>query len=237
MWCSNCRQDVPGVAAGSEQGGSEGELCCIRCGSVVSASTAAPQEAAAVEPATAEFQDASGELSELEGLDRYDAWELEERLKHVKRLIHGSGESAPGGTLSSLRIDAAQPLHRRQAAFGAGGSPPTAAHAGGGWASFCSWSAITFGLAATTCGGILAVWSYLAPSRQDLREIGLPTLLGGLVVLVIGLLLQLRVAWSSGRSAEAGNIAARRARSARRDALRRRSHRLHALRCILAPPP
>ncbi|HVX59496.1 MAG TPA: hypothetical protein VHC19_02810 [Pirellulales bacterium] len=214
MWCSNCRQDVPGVAAGSELSGSEGDLCCIRCGSVVSASSGSSQAAEAVEPLSAEFQDESVELSDFEGLERYDAWELEERLKHVKRLIHGSGETATGGTLSSLRIDAAQPLHPRQIAFAAGDAPPAAAHAGGGWGSFFSWSAITFGLAATTCGGILAVWSYLAPSRQDLREIGLPTLLGGLVVLVIGLLLQLRVAWSSGRSAPAGNaLVQQRARS------------------------
>lgn len=155
-------------------------------------------------------------LTEPEALGQFDAWELEERLRHVKRLLSGAGNTAPRTVLTGFRIDAAQTHNPRQPAPRAVTSPTVASHNqhAGSWGSFFSWSAIMLGLAATTCGGILAVWSYLAPSRHDLREIGVPTLFGGLVVLVIGLLLQLRLAWRSARSFETAAPSAAELRSA-----------------------
>jgi hypothetical protein len=127
----------------------------------------------------------------------FDSWELEERLRHVKRLLappaaREDGDAAPR---SNFRVDAGHAVERQfSAAAEKLPSLPEDQTMGGVWASFAAWSAIAGGLAALTCGGVLCGWS-LAAEREELWTIGLPVLLTGQMTLVFGLLLQLRRVW------------------------------------------
>jgi hypothetical protein len=53
-----------------------------------------------------------------------------------------------------------------------------------------AWLTLTLGLMASTCGGVLLVWSAVA-RRGDLWNVGLPIALAGLLGLVVALVLQL----------------------------------------------
>jgi hypothetical protein len=127
----------------------------------------------------------------------FDSWELEERLRHVKRLLAppAAREDRNAALGSNFRVDAGHAVERQ---FSASAdklpSPAEGETAGGAWASFAAWSAIAGGLAALTCGGMLCGWS-LATEREELWPIGLPVLLAGQMTLVFGLLLQLRRIW------------------------------------------
>jgi hypothetical protein len=128
----------------------------------------------------------------------FDSWELEERLRHVKRLLAppAARESRPAAPKLEFRIDAAQASDPRSEARAdaISGQPRIEEPYRGSWASLAAWSAIAIGLAALTCGGVLCGWS-LARRRDELWAIGLPVLLGGQMMLVAGLLLQLRRIW------------------------------------------
>jgi len=126
-----------------------------------------------------------------------DSWELEERLRHVKRLLAAPPvrESRAAAFNLEFRVDAGSTNERSNASQAAARKQAPVEPAGrGGWASLAAWSAIAIGLAALTCGGVLCGWS-LARRRDELWAIGLPVLLGGQMMLVAGLLLQLRRIW------------------------------------------
>ncbi|HVW37374.1 MAG TPA: hypothetical protein VHB99_08710 [Pirellulales bacterium] len=197
MWCTNCRQDVPGIASQHDDLSSNGLLTCIRCGRVLAASDESRP------PASPARNDALGvdEIAaapDLLGLPAaLDSWELEQRLKHVKRLV-SSTEAAAGrdrASIAGLRIDPAQRAKgqgdQNARLAGERDSGPTL---GDEWFAFFAWSALAGGLAAFTCGGVLTGWS-IAAGRDDLWTIGLPTLIGGQLTLVLGLILQLQAAW------------------------------------------
>lgn len=126
-------------------------------------------------------------------LESFDTWELEEKLKHVKRLVGATGLPGAGSPiLAGLRIDAAQTRSSVQTAA----APPLQPSEGraANWGAFFAWAGIAIGLAASTCGGVLTAWSFLAADRHDLRIVGMPVLLTGQLVLVLGLVLQLHLA-------------------------------------------
>jgi hypothetical protein len=136
----------------------------------------------------------------------YDPWELEEKLRHVERL---------------LRIDEPNPQHkgspRRTARLDVSheGAPgwhyPAAARAKRAraarsrarsaerWLPVLTWSVLAVGLMASAFGGVLLAWA-AAGARQDLWAIGLPVGLGGQIVVVIGLILQLDRLWHDNRN-------------------------------------
>lgn len=196
MWCTNCRQDVPGIASQHDGLSSNGLLTCIRCGLVL----AAGDESRA--PASSAANDALGvdEIAApgLLGLPAaFDSWELEQRLRRAKRLV-SSAEATAGcddASIAGLRIDPAQQAtaqgERDARLEDQRASGP---NLGDEWFSFFAWSALAGGLAAFTCGGVLTGWS-IAAGRDDLWTIGLPTLIGGQLTLVLGLMLQLHAAW------------------------------------------
>jgi hypothetical protein len=59
--------------------------------------------------------------------------------------------------------------------------------------------AISVGLMALVCGGVLLAWGYLF-ARGDLWSLGLPVALGGQAILLLGLLLQIDRLWQSNRN-------------------------------------
>jgi hypothetical protein len=118
MWCTSCRQDVPGLVDGVDSGYS-----CARCGAVllndsgIDLSADAPQPTRTRAghdpvneyrddlPETIPFEPAAPpqpEPSRISSL-RWDAanWELSEKLRHVERLT--ATPSAPLGAGGSLR--------------------------------------------------------------------------------------------------------------------------------------
>jgi hypothetical protein len=213
MWCTNCRQDVPGIASQHDGLSSNLPLTCIRCGLVLAASdeSRAPAMSAAKTAIAADETIATAGLLGLPAA--CDTWELEQRLKRVKRLV-SPAEATAGrdrASIAGLRIDPAQraaaDFERDARLEDEGDTGPTL---GEEWFSFFAWSALAGGLAAFTCGGVLTGWS-IAAGRDDLWTIGLPTLIGGQLTLVLGLILQLQAAW------RAKTPGARRAEAAPRD--------------------
>jgi hypothetical protein len=196
MWCTNCRQDVPGIAS-HDSLSSNGPLTCIRCGLVLAASDQSYAPAASATASALEGQEIAA-ASGLLGLPaEFDSWELEQRLNRVKRLVNSAEATAgrDGASIAGLRIDPAQraapPGDREARLEDQHASGPSL---GDEWFSFFAWSALAGGLAAFTCGGVLTGWS-IAAGRDDLWTIGLPTLIGGQLTLVLGLILQLHAAW------------------------------------------
>lgn len=201
MWCTNCRQDVPGIAPLPPDGtGAGNPLTCIRCGHVLAA-TLESLEAAAPAAIPAAQLDESASDGALSGLPAaFDTWEFEQRLRRIKRLS-APEEEAPSRDMAAKagwRIDPAEPLTAAgdsDSRFESEGRS-IADSAGGAWLSFFAWSALAAGVAAFTCGGVLSGWSFFA-GRDDLGSIGLPTLIAGQLLLVVGLVLQLQAAWRS----------------------------------------
>ena len=70
-----------------------------------------------------------------------------------------------------------------------------------GWLSgLVIWTAVTLGSTAFVCGGALLVWSYVT-GRQELWTLGMPIALGGQIVVLAGLILQLDRLWHDSRRA------------------------------------
>jgi len=196
MWCSRCREDVPAVA-GKDRGG----FSCPRCGDALSAVRPAEPEQ---EP---EAPQAAPPPNEPAGpRPGYDSWELDERLRHIGRLLRPeSPDSEPARQARQqemLRLDGAHPgpsgwhLPEPQPAATTGKPSRKPAKTNTGARSSFSllgaiaWTILLLSTTAIVCGGVLMVWS-LVGSRPELWSIGLPVALGGQVALLVGLVLQM----------------------------------------------
>lgn len=136
----------------------------------------------------------------------YDRWETEERLRHIgrvlrphfdkprarapnrrrKRRIHAAHSEKPGWhheRKSRVRTPVRKPP--REAGL-----------------SLTVWTAISLGVMLLACGGILLGWSIMG-HRGELWSLGLPIAVGGQVVLLFGLVLQLDRLWHHNRAATA----------------------------------
>ena len=164
------------------------ELCCPRCGEEIGIS---PPEAAA--PSSP-----------------YDAWELDEQLRHIERVLRSdparhedSEAAAPRRQLRRLDSPHAGPPTRHEPEARQSDKRPKAQDAGRGSAPGAfTWLALSLGTATFVCGGILLAWS-LATGRQELWNVGLPTALAGQIMLLVGLALQLDRLWHDNRAAAA----------------------------------
>jgi hypothetical protein len=206
MWCKQCQQDVPGLFSAEA-----GSYCCSRCKAELS------------DPATGPVSDADREPIDFHALPdagcggedppRLDeGWDLEERLRRVERLLRidrgshgiGSGSQRKGDCHQrAIRIDAAHDAgpqwHFPKAAKAKAARKQAGSRAATGpRMPVLTWTALTLGLMAFTCGGVLLGWS-AATERQDLWTIGMPIAVAGQVVLLIGLVLQLDRLWHDTR--------------------------------------
>ena len=198
MWCTNCRQDVPGVASPLEGLAANAPLTCIRCGQALIATPAAAASSRDT-PASSAAAEEAIDAVRIDQPAAFDAWEFEERLKRIKRLVAvtESPERRESASAQGLRFDLGQSAATdREPAIRA-----AEVSVGEEWRSFFAWSALAGGLAAFTCGGVLSGWS-LATARDELWNIGLPTLIGGQLALVVGLMLQLHAASRAKRPAD-----------------------------------
>lgn len=147
--------------------------------------------------------------SRLEPPPLYDPWEMEEELRHIRRVLRGekppeeADQPACRGEHSRMESAHAEPAGwhypvaqasaRRKKARS---SPANALLA------MLSWTVLSLGLMAFVCGGVLLGWS-MVTGRQDLWTLGMPIALGGQIVLIVGLILQLDHLWHDNRDTAA----------------------------------
>lgn len=202
MWCKQCQQDVPGLVSAEA-----GSYCCSRCKAEVSDPAASPANDADSEPI--DFRALPDAGCAGDEPPRLNDGELEERLRHVERLLRidqgtGSGSQCKGACHHrAIRIDAAHDAkaqwHYPKAARAKAARKRAGSRAAAGpRLPLLTWTALALGLMAFTCGGVLLAWS-TATGRQDLWTIGLPIGVAGQVVLLIGLVLQLDRLWHDTR--------------------------------------
>ena len=217
MWCRNCQQDVPGIAAPDDSG----VVCCARCnteiaGSEVESATAGIPWDADSEPAS-EF--VPHQFSAQHAQDQapvtslLDEWELDDDVRSAQRILGslsadgqmlaapGDYQAAPSTTSSSASIGWQLPPGY------AGGMPPLRvddAHSPAPKkrverrSSPLAWLALSLGLMAFVCGVVLLIWAY-ATARPDLWSLGIPLTLSGQAGLLLGLVMQLEGLWQTNR--------------------------------------
>jgi hypothetical protein len=152
----------------------------------------------------------------------FDDWDSEEQLRQIERelRIRKSFRRTAGSSVGKCtRLDSAHEetakRHRPQAvrakadARESGGAVKTAAGSRekkspreSAMLGFLTWTAILLGIAALLGGGISLGCSALG-GRADYWNYGLPFVVGGQIVLLVGLVLQLDRLWRENRSAAA----------------------------------
>jgi hypothetical protein len=190
----DCRQDVPALRSGDRQ-----RLRCPRCGASLRAGETAdenrrqpgPQfEAAAVGPT---FE---------------DGWESAEQLRDIERILY------PARRKSDATIDGCEPFrcdpphaglpHRHLPSADVPSADRTAR---GSKTTAVTWLTLLLGSSGFLGGACLLGWS-LTIGQLEMWRIGLPLMLGGQVVLLLGLVLQIDRLRRESREAAArlGNV-------------------------------
>ena len=195
MWCEHCRQDVPATASHED-----GEFRCPQCGEGLAADSARPSD-----DGLADRQQPAAAADSL--LD--DGWELDQQLQHIERVLKagevGGRSSQAVGPQEVTRFDPAHAgpaaWHPSLAAKPARNRKPDSGRSSSAL-GVLAWMALSLGTTTFACGGMLLGWSLVA-ERQELWNLGLPIALGGQIVLLIGLVLQLDRLWHDNRHAAA----------------------------------
>ena len=128
----------------------------------------------------------------------YDAWELDEQLRHIERVLHSASQPRESRRKRRSRI---RPLpmphgpdwHVSAARQGANRRRPDGKRGAG--SGVLTWLSAGLGTASLICGGILLGWS-LATGRHELWNVGLPLSLAGQITLLAGLVLQIDRLWT-----------------------------------------
>ena len=189
-----------------------GKYCCPRCEVALfghSVDTTAETPTDQDEPEAAEQPGGllGGTGSDLPPI--YDVWEMEQQLQHIKRVL-AAGKPAdstrpPARPRKMAKVDSAHTQPAGWHCTPAGKStrrrtaPGVAAES---LLQLLTWAVVSLGLMALACGGVLLGWS-MATDRQDLWTLGMPIALGGQIVLVVGLILQLDRIWHDSRDTAA----------------------------------
>lgn len=202
MWCSSCQQDVPGLASAEM-----GKYSCPRCGTFLwrTGPHAMPEAASGETPAPT--VDAPTDPDPVVFIPdpppAYDEWELEQKLRHIERLLRidkpgHSQQRASRERIAQVDASHAGPpgWHHPQAARAK--ATRSQARRTQPWLSMLTWSVLAVGLMASAFGGVLLAWA-AAGGRQELWAIGMPVGLAGQIALVIGLILQLDRLWHDNR--------------------------------------
>jgi len=208
MWCRQCQQDVPGIGSTDV-----GDYACPRCGTVLLNTLGRKRTDTPSDRADSEAGRRSvGTGAPLHGPEPppcYDGWELKEQLRHIERILAATksaeGSTRPGERSLPIRLDGGHggtgpwhlPLSRErpgQRIRAAGKAAPRL--------PLVTWSVLLVGMMAFACGGVLLGWSMLG-GRDDLWTLGLPIAVGGQIVLLMGLILQLDRLWHDNRSTAA----------------------------------
>jgi hypothetical protein len=176
MWCFHCERDVAVRPVG-------GETACARCGGLVGGSG----QIAGLVPSAA--------FEEADGPTVWNDWSVDFEIARAELALESSryverGERDPVAMpLQALATPARTATNNPAPPDGAARQPRP-----GGWA----WSALLLGVMGLSCGAVLVGCSFM-PGRGSLWNAGLPVLLAGQVVLLLGLLLQIERVWHNSR--------------------------------------
>jgi len=185
MWCKNCRQDIPGVLSQNDK-----QFCCVRCGQLLGVAADAGGPGNSRSPSTAEDQTLASPRT------HYDPWEVNEKLRHAERILQLGRRPGPGLD-ETLRFD---PMTPSPPISTAAARPPRPRHP---IAIAAAWLLIAAGTSGLSCGALLTLWSWLG-ERSDLWNLGLPIMVVGQMVLLVGLLVHFgRSSAASATSSEA----------------------------------
>jgi DNA-directed RNA polymerase subunit RPC12/RpoP len=199
MWCTNCGQDVPGIASKKR----EGSIVCTRCGSNVGVGAERETQPVSSQVRADPFDDDSPSVD-------FGDWESEEDIRAAEHLVHRiKGQTGPKvaedpqQSATNGYHDTVGPWHtqpkslpsRRAADTRPAGRPPEPKYRVSRIAVFTA----TVGTMALLCGGGLLVWGY-ASGRNDLWSLGLPLTFGGQAALLLGIFLQVDSLWRSNRA-------------------------------------
>jgi hypothetical protein len=212
MWCRQCQQDVP-VLASSE----EGKSCCPRCGldlSIVPIKRKTEQVVSSEDslPAAPTYSSAG-----------FGDWNADEQLQRIERELRINKKRPLRQTAESVgkrtRIDSAHAdlthghcskqvrvkssnASKRGRTNSDDRSPKKKSAPGRDSAllAFLTWTAILLGVA-TLMGGGIALGCSVIGSRPDFWNYGLPFIVGGQIVLLVGLVMQLDRVWRDNRAA------------------------------------
>mgnify|MGYP006865102697 CR=1 FL=1 len=181
MWCSDCQQDVPGVAASA----TDPTVCCARCAKPFFgiAETGCPLR--------------SKDSSDVPDFIELEDWELNETLQRtdqLMRMVRGQGLGEPKQQ-TWARIDAP---HQSGPQTGQSATRPPLKTATKS-TSTVAWSVMALGLATFVCGAALMAISLVA-AREQLWQLGLPMVLGGQVAILAVVIWQLEAVWQSNRA-------------------------------------
>jgi len=210
MWCSNCQQDVPGIASAEH----DGTMCCAVCRVPVSGTGEISQD----DPGTdnASTPDASADVASLETTNewRFDDWELDEDLRAAERLTEKIRGHEPSSVAAPGMVDPSDPTHATISNWHthmqhppALPSAPLVEQAAKSTpkkrpASPLAWLSLSLGMMAFVCGGVLLAWAF-ATGRGDLWALGLPLALGGQAAILVGVIFQMDGLWRTNRETSA----------------------------------
>ncbi len=139
----------------------------------------------------------------VEEITAYDPRELDGQLWDIARALQVGAAAEQGrektGRLGVVRSDPAHEAmssrHAQPMMVSRKRKSKTRHYSiGGSFLAVLVWAALSLGIAALTCGGMLLGWS-LWTGRGELWKIGLPIAAAGQVSLLIGLLLQINRFW------------------------------------------
>ncbi|MBI3465421.1 MAG: hypothetical protein HY000_20550 [Planctomycetes bacterium] len=175
MWCSACRQDVPGIAPPSG-----GVCCCARCGGALG-----HDDPTADSQFRAASDDPTDELFSPRAL--FDAWQLEDDESDAAWLLRPAAQTAVADrrTKAAGSRETSNPLAALELPPTIERPPAPSRFRIGG---LIAWLLIAAGMTALSCGAMLAGWS-VWEDRQELWTWGVPIAMGGQVALIVGLLM------------------------------------------------
>lgn len=192
MWCTTCRQEVPGLPAPGGTG-----FCCAKCHELIPLDSATISSPAVAEPAATAELATEAERAPLDTtLPEFWAWQVNQQLRHAEQVVQ-SGRRRQLPTGQQLRID--------EPARTAPPSEPAAVESAGAEESMMTtfaWFVICAGVTALTCGSVLMAMSFYQ-ERPELWQLGLPIMIIGQVALVLGMGLQLVARTQAEAAAEA----------------------------------
>ncbi len=201
MWCVQCQQDVPGIAAGEA-----GTLSCLRCGGELHTPNSAGEACGrTVEASPKRDRGESADGDAAATPPRYDTWEVDQQLQYIERVLD-AGKTANRQAQAAYQQEVARldPPHTNSGPphlprLGKPGRTPKSNPSHPVLAAL-TWSVLSLGTMALVCGGVLLGWS-LVSQRTELWNVGMPVALCGQIALLLGLVLQLDRLWHDSRRA------------------------------------
>ncbi len=190
MWCSHCRQDVPGISS------AKGRISCARCASQLPAED---QPDTAIGADLTDAVDATNRTDPAAPIGLYPSfedWQTDQAFHHLQARVGNWKRSGAADVTGSRAADRARRGDRAHAEI----RTPHPLQPKSSRLSLLAWPLVLLGVIAVS-GGALLVGCSLVENRLDLWNRGLPILVVGQAVLLMGLIVQLERVGQNGRNA------------------------------------